>query len=140
LTTFINRVARLREELAAWAETQATAALTLTVPGSRRSSRAILLHVLGPTGAYLSPVLGSIAGISRLQTAADRGEIEITDALRQATALVIECLRQVTPEERSKVLQRPKEVRTLRKALRRMLEHDWEHLAELSRRQGGPLL
>jgi len=140
LTAFINRVLRLREELAAWAETQDAAALAATVPGSSRSSRAILLHVLGPTGAYLSPVLGSIAGISRLQTAAERGEIEISDALRQATALVIERLRQVTPEERSKVIQRPKEVRTLRKALRRMLEHDWEHLAELSRRQGGPLL
>jgi hypothetical protein len=38
------------------------------------------------------------------------------------------------------VIQRPKEIRTLRKALRRMLEHDWEHLVELSRRPGGPKL
>lgn len=29
--------------------------------------------------------------------------------------------------------------RTLRKALRRMLEHDWEHLAELSRCSGSLL-
>jgi hypothetical protein len=33
-----------------------------------------------------------------------------------------------------------KDARTLRKALRRVLEHDWEHLAELSRRPGGPSL
>ena len=30
------------------------------------------------------------------------------------------------------------DTRTLCKALRRILEHDWEHLAELARRPGGP--
>jgi hypothetical protein len=52
----------------------------------------------------------------------------------------VERLQQPTADERSKVVQRPKEIRTLRKALRRTLEHDWEHLAELSRRPGGPEL
>jgi hypothetical protein len=140
LTTFTNRLLRLRGELADWAEARDASALDATVPGSSRSARAILLHVLGPTGAYLSPVLGSVPGISRLQTAAERGQVEIPEALRQATALVVERLRLVTPEVRSKVVQRPKEIRTLRKAVRRMLEHDWEHLAELSRRPGGPKL
>lgn len=140
LTTFTNRLLRLRHELADWAEARDASALDATVPGSSRSARAILLHVLGPTGAYLSAVLGSVPGISRLQTAAERGQVEIPEALRQATALVVERLRLVTPEERSKVVQRPKEIRTLRKAVRRMLEHDWEHLAELSRRPGGPKL
>jgi predicted RNase H-like HicB family nuclease/uncharacterized damage-inducible protein DinB len=140
ITTLINRLLRLREEIAGWAATLDDAALDATVAGSSRSNRAILLHVLGPTGAYLSPVLGTVAGISRLQTAAERGQVEIAAALRQATSLVVERLRSVTAEERSKVIQRPKEIRTLRKALRRMLEHDWEHLAELSRRPGGPKL
>lgn len=136
----INRLLRLREEIAGWADTLDGAARDATVAGSSRSNRAILLHVLGPTGAYLSPVLGTIAGISRLQTAAERGQVEIAEALRQATSLVVERLRSVTAEERSNVIQRPKEIRTLRKALRRMLEHDWEHLVELSRRPGGPKL
>ena len=140
MTTLINRLLRLREEIAGWAATLDGAGLDATVEGSSRSNRAILLHVLGPTGAYLSPVLGTIAGISRLQTAAERGQVEIAAALRQATSLVVERLRSVTPEERASVIQRPKEIRTLRKALRRMLEHDWEHLAELSRRPGGPKL
>ncbi len=54
--------------------------------------------------------------------------------------MAAERLRATTREERAAVRERPKDVRTLRKALRRMLEHDWEHLAELSRRPGGPRL
>jgi predicted RNase H-like HicB family nuclease len=140
LGILIKRLLRLREELAGWAETRDNASLDALVEGSSRSARAILLHVLGPTAAYVSPVLGTISGVSRLQTAAERGQIGVPEALRQTTGIVVERLRQVTPDERSRVTQRPKETRTLRKALRRMLEHDWEHLAELSRRPGGPAL
>jgi hypothetical protein len=134
----INRLTRLRGEIVTWSESQTDEALETKVPGSSRSNRAILLHVLGPTAAYISPVIGTVKGISRLQTEAERGRVSIPDALRHATTLVIERLGSVTAEERSVVIERPKEVRTLRKALRRMLEHDWEHLAELSRRPGGP--
>ena len=133
-----NRAVRLREAFAAWAEAADEAALSGTAPGSSRSSRAILLHVLGPTGAYLAPVLGTISGVSALHTKAERGEISLADALRQSMAIVAERLRGVTEEQRTRPVERPKEVRTLRKAMRRTLEHDWEHLAELSRRRGGP--
>jgi hypothetical protein len=34
----------------------------------------------------------------------------------------------------------PKNTSTVHKALRRTLEHTWEHLVELSRREGGPEL
>jgi predicted RNase H-like HicB family nuclease len=140
VATFRNRLARLREELAAWAEAQDNATLDSKVPGSSRSARAILLHVMGPTAAYAAPIIGTVRGVSALQTEAERGQTPIPEALRRTTASVIERLKVVSDDERSMVLQRPKEVRTLRKALRRMLEHDWEHLAELSRRPGGPQL
>ena len=138
LALFRNRLLRLRQELAAWADRQDEAALEMKVEGSSRSARAILLHVLGPTAAYLSPVLGTISGVSRLQTAAERGQVPIGDALRDSRRLVLARLENTTPEERKKMVERPNEVRTLRKALRRTLEHDWEHLVELSRRPGGP--
>jgi predicted RNase H-like HicB family nuclease len=133
-----NRLVKLREELAAWAESATPEALETMVPGSSRSSQTILLHVLGPTGAYAAPVLGTISGVSTLHTRAERRQISLAEALRQSTAIVAEKLRVATDEQRTKVVERPKEVRTLRKALRRTLEHDWEHLAELSRRPGGP--
>jgi predicted RNase H-like HicB family nuclease len=133
---FCRRLTALREVIAAWAERQSDA--VFDAPAQGRTARAILLHVLGPTAAYLSAVTGTVPGISRLQTQAERGQVPIGEALRRATALAVERVLATTDEERSIVIQRPKEIRTLRKALRRMLEHDWEHLRELSRRPGGP--
>jgi predicted RNase H-like HicB family nuclease len=130
----------LREELAGWAasctERQLDAAPRA---GGGRTARAILLHVLGaPVGGYLASALGSSKGFSRLHAEAARGEVPIPDALMRIEAMAAERIRATTPEERAAVRQRPHGVSTLRRAMRRILEHDWEHLAELSRRPGGP--
>jgi hypothetical protein len=45
----------------------------------------------------------------------------------------------MTTDERSQVIEHWKQTWTARKALRRMLEHEWEHLIELSERLGAPL-
>jgi hypothetical protein len=138
LSRLTDRLMALRGEIAGWADSAGDRALDTKVAGSSRSSRTILLHVLGPTGAYAAPVLGTMSGVSNLHTRAERGEIPIGEALRQAMAIVEVKLRAATEEQRTQAVERPREVRTLRKAMRRMLEHDWEHLAELSRRPGGP--
>ncbi len=137
--TFLKRYHWLHEELASWAATQTDEQLDAPALGGR-TARAVLLHVLGATGGYLSAALGSAPGFSRLHGAAERGELGLAEALRRSAALAAERVRATTPEERAAVRQLPKGARTLRKALRRLLEHDWEHLAELSRRPGGPPL
>lgn len=136
IETFLGRFHGLREELAAWAATQSDAQLDVS-PAAGRAARAILLHVLGATGGYLSAALGSAPGFGRIHGAAERGEISLADALRRTAALADERVRATTAEERAAVRELLAGRRTLRKALRRMLEHDWEHLAELSRRPGG---
>ena len=136
LETYSHRLTALREAIASWAEQQTDS--TLDAPAMGRTARAILLHIQAPTAAYLSAVTGPISGVSRLRTQAERGEVPLAHSLRLSTALVVERLLAVTERERTAVIERPKEIRTLRKALRRMLEHDWEHLRELSRRPGGP--
>jgi uncharacterized damage-inducible protein DinB/predicted RNase H-like HicB family nuclease len=135
----LRRFEWMREELAAWAAAQSDAQLDAPFEGGR-TARGILLHVLGATGAYLSAALGGAPGFSRMHTAAERGELSLDEALRRTAQMAVERARAATPEERAAVRQLPKGPRTLRKALRRMLEHDWEHLAELSRRPGGPAL
>lgn len=140
LVLLTNRAVCLREALAAWAESASPEELDARAEGSSRSSRDILLHVLAPTGAYIAPVLGTVRGVSALHTQAERGQLPIADALRQSMALVEEKLQAATEAQRTQPVTRPKEVRTLRKSIRRTLEHDWEHLAELSRRPGGPKL
>jgi predicted RNase H-like HicB family nuclease/uncharacterized damage-inducible protein DinB len=138
--TYLRWFRWLNETLADWAATQTDKQLDATPKDGGRPARAVLLHVIGPVGSYLSAALGSAPGFSALHGAAERGELSLPEALRQITAKAEERVRATTPEERAAVRQRHKDLRTLRKALRRMLEHVWEHLAELSRRRGGPVL
>jgi len=128
-----------RDEFVAWAEKQDNESLDRDAsPG--RTSRAILYHVVCNPGYYLTPFLGAKRGFSRLQHQTERGEVPIIEAFRTAETWVAELLQASTPEQRSLVEERPNEVRTLRKVIRHVLEHDWEHLRELSRRPGGPQL
>ncbi len=136
--TFLARFQWMREELAAWVESQSNKQLDAKPQGGR-PARAIVLHVMS-VGGYLSAALGGAPGFDTVQGKAERGETSLAEGLRTVAALATERVRAATPEQRRTVLQRPKGVRTLRKALRRRLEHDWEHLAELSRRPGGPKL
>jgi predicted RNase H-like HicB family nuclease len=140
LETLVWRFLALHETLAAWSAAQSDASLDASPSGGGRPGRAILLHVLGATGGYLSAALGGAPGFGPIAGAAERGRMDITDALRRVGELAAERVRTTTPGERRAVRERPHDRRTLRKALRRMLEHDWEHLAELSRRPGGPQL
>jgi uncharacterized damage-inducible protein DinB/predicted RNase H-like HicB family nuclease len=140
LDTFLRRFHWLREELATWAATQSDAQLDAAPAGGGRTGRAVLLHVLSATGGYLAAALGGAPGFSRISTAAERGQIGLPEALREAEARAVEVARSTTPVQRSTPRERPRSPRTFRQALRRMLEHDWEHLAELSRRPGGPAL
>lgn len=141
IATFLRRFRALREDLATWAAAQTDEQLDAPPAGGGRSARAVLLHVLGHSvGGALSAALGGATGFSRIAGAAERGEIGLVDGLRRVEALAAERVRATTPEERAAVRERPKDIRTLRKALRHILEHDWEHLAELARRPGGPPL
>lgn len=140
LETYLNRVSWLCAELADWAEGRTDAQLDAQPPDGGRTARAILLHTLGAQGAYLAAALGSAPGFSALASAAERRERSLPDALRQSAEMIAGRARGTTPEQRAAVRQLPAGPRTLRKAFRRLLEHDWEHLAELSRREGGPAL
>jgi uncharacterized damage-inducible protein DinB/predicted RNase H-like HicB family nuclease len=140
LDTYLRHFHWMREELASWAATQTDEQLDASPATGGRTARGILLHVLGATGAYLAAALAGAPGFSRIHTAAERGQIDLAEALLTTAQMAAARARATTPEERAAVRQLPKGPRTLRKALRRMLEHDWEHLAELSRRPGGPSL
>jgi uncharacterized damage-inducible protein DinB len=139
IQTFTRRFHALRETLASWAESQSDAQLDAAPEGGGRTARAVLLHVLGTPGAYLSPITGA-PGVSRVRTLCERGQMPPAEGLRKIDAIMSQRLRETTPRQRSEVLERGQITRTLRKQIRRTLEHDWEHLVELSRRPDGPSL
>lgn len=129
---YLDRVRWLHGDIADWLERHAD--VDAAPPEGARATRAIGLHVLGATGTYLAAALGGAPGFSRLHTLAERGEVSLADALRQAADLVAARVFTTTEEERAAVRQLLSGSYTLRKALRRTLEHAWEHLAELARR------
>ncbi len=139
IDVLLRRFVAMREELAAYAE-RATQAQLDGAQRDGRGSRAVLLHVLPGPGDYLSAAVGGSVGYGKVRSAAERSELPLGEAFRRIAAMASERVRATTPAERSAVITRPNDQRTLRKALRRMLEHDWEHLAELSRRPDGPRL
>ncbi len=136
----IRRLRGMREVLVAWLRALPPESLDVAPAEGGRANRAILLHVLGSTGAYLASALGGAPGFGRIHGAAERGELELAVAFVRATDLAEEHLRATTAAQRAQVRELPAGPRSLRKALRRMLEHEWEHLVELSRRPGGPAL
>lgn len=136
----LPRLGWLLDELAGWAESRNEADLDAAPEGPGRTARAILLHVLSAQGPYLATTLRGAPGFSARHGAARRGEIPLPVALRRAGEMVGERIWRATPEERRATRELNGRTSTMRKAMRRMLEHDWEHLAELSRRPDGPTL
>jgi predicted RNase H-like HicB family nuclease len=135
-----QRLRWMCEELASWADGCSGAELDERPADGGRPARAVLLHVLGAQGGYLSAALGGAPGFGRIHGAVERGELGPAEGLRRSAELVAERVHATTPRERSAVRELSSRSYTLRKALRRTLEHAWEHLAELSRRPGGPPL
>jgi hypothetical protein len=136
----LRRLQGMRAIVVDWIRAQPPESLD-AAPGERgRSARAIHLHVLGATGSYLASALGGAPGFGRIHGAAERGELDLAVAFQRATDLAEEQLRATTPEQWAQIRELPSGPRSLRRALRRMLEHEWEHLVELGRRPGGPNL
>lgn len=139
IQTYIARYHAMRKELATWVEAQSDKQLDAVPKAGGRPARKVILHVMA--SGYVSPLVGTIRGLSAVTTSAERGKTPLPEALLEIDRLIAAGLRAATPKHRRAII-RPSagRVRTLRKAIRRTLEHDWEHLAELSRRPGGPSL
>jgi len=139
LKTAIARFHAMRETVAKWCARQSGKDLAASPRGGGRPGGKVIEHMLNGS-AYLQSILGSFPGLPSIHRKLERGEVTLPEALRQVDEAVTERLGGATLEQRRAVIERPKDVRTLRKGVRRMLEHDWEHLRELSRRPGGPAL
>lgn len=98
-------------------------------PAQGRPIGRILAHVC-VEGAYLRAVQGA----SRLQRAADEGVSDPLDVLDELHALETERLHAMSPAERRDVVMRGQSPWSARYAVRRMLEHAWEHYREIGGR------
>ncbi len=100
-------------------------------PSKGRSIRRILSHICAE-GAYLRQV----SGASRIQREVDEGRLDANDALDRLLELETDRLRAMTASERGEIIMRGQSPWSARSAVRRMLEHGWEHYAEIAERVG----
>jgi len=96
-------------------------------PARGRSILRILAHVC-VEGNYLR----GIPGAWRIQRDVEAGTVDPFDALDRLHALEIERLRTMDATERGSVIMRGQSPWSARAAVRRMLEHTWEHYLEIA--------
>ena len=123
-----------REELVAAAQAQPEP-LTVKPAAGGRSAAAIISHVAGAEWAYISSTLGTLRGGSAAIAAIERAGEQPWEALAAERRALIGRLDAMTPEELSRVVERKGRPHwTARRMLRRMLEHESEHVEELRSR------
>ena len=91
----------------------------------------ILLHVMGADCGYLSSGLAINHTMNRLNRDAEKGELDVREALAEGAQLFAADLLAATPAQRSAVIPRGQSIGSVRRTLRRALEHGWEHFQEI---------
>jgi predicted RNase H-like HicB family nuclease len=135
--TAADVAARLR--WAAWSREEFVAAareqrlpLHVKPAAGGRSAAEILSHVAGAEWSYVSSTLGTLPGASAAIAAIEGAGNHPWDALASERATVAGRIAEMTEKERTGVFEREgRSPRTARRMLRRLLEHEWEHVREL---------
>ena len=122
-----------RDELVAAARAQ-PGGLAGTPDGKGWSAAEILAHVAGAERGYLRALVEPVEGLGAAATAVERSPEHPWEALALERSIVRERLAALTDDERSQVVQRGRTAQTARRMLRKMLEHEWEHVLELEAR------
>ena len=104
-------------------------------PKTGRPVRRILEHIVGAEGSYLREVTGA----SRLAREVSEGSVGAHDALDRLLEMETARVKSMSARERSEMVMRGQARWTARSALRRMLEHPWEHYVEIAERTGAKL-
>jgi len=105
-------------------------------PPKGRSLRDILLHVLEADKSYVYALVGPLKAMGEPTNAADRGDLDLRIALKEARAAAIDRLKTLTPAERARVRKAGQSTYSAYRVIRRMLEHEWEHRREIAARLG----
>ncbi len=103
-------------------------------PPKGRAVRDIVSHVLGAEGAYLSSGLRANRELNRVAREVERGERDPRDGLLTVADLFVSDVRAATPAERRAVIPHGQQIGSVRRTMRRALEHGWEHLQEIETR------
>jgi predicted RNase H-like HicB family nuclease/uncharacterized damage-inducible protein DinB len=107
-------------------------------PERGRSIDRIVEHVAESQYAYLRAALGGLADLPSVLRTLREDPGRCATALEEAWHITRARLESMTEMERLQTVQRGQVTWTARRMMRRMLEHEWEHLQEIAERLGRP--
>lgn len=135
LALYLRRLEGLRAELLD-AIRDLPAERLLAEPEMGRSPYRILEHVAGSQAVYLRGMVGKVEGLPEAVRAVEAGPEALPAALTRVWEITGAQMGALTEGQRAQRVDHGQVTWTARRAMRRMLEHAWEHLQELSRRLG----
>ena len=107
----------------------------LVKPEIGRTIQQIAEHVSESNGVYLRYLVGKADGLSdALKAVREEGPDALPATLSDLWQISNSRLKVLTEEERAAKIPHGQTIWTARRCLRRMLEHNWEHLQEVSNR------
>jgi len=136
LALYLPRLDAMQTSLLAIVRDLPQLTLAADPPGGGRSVFHILEHLADSHAAYLRYTSGKIEGLAGAQRALRERPEDPAAALERVWAIARARTASLTEAERTQPVQHGQLTWTARRALRRMLEHTWEHCRELERRLG----
>jgi uncharacterized damage-inducible protein DinB/predicted RNase H-like HicB family nuclease len=133
LATYRQRLAWMRADLLDLIRGLTQSELLAKPPSGGRSIHHILHHVADSDYAYLRVAVGPVEGLPALVRAVEQSPAAAGPALSELWQRCDDRLAAMTEAERTRTVQHGQKSATARRYLRRMLEHQWEHLQEISR-------
>jgi len=129
----LRRLAWMQADLIDLTRAQSTKQLSAEPKTGGRSIEQILDHVAESHAVYLRYLVGKVDGLSDALKAIKNPD-GLIDGLSRTWEISNARLNELTERERKQRVPHGQVTWTARRALRRMLEHNWEHLLELRER------
>jgi hypothetical protein len=103
-------------------------------PQSGRSLYRIGEHVVDAQYSYLRAALAKLSDLLPVLRALREDPGRLVPTLDQAWSITRARIESMTDAERRQMVRRGQVIWTARRMMRRMLEHEWEHLQEIATR------
>ena len=94
----------------------------------------IVTHVAESHKEYFRSALGNMADLTAALRVVKQGPEVLPDALGEMYRITSARMARITEEERVQMTPRGQVIWTAKRMLRRMLEHEWEHILEIEER------
>lgn len=134
LETYLRRLYWQQDSLLAILRGLSPQDMTAEPQGSGRSIYRILEHIAESHCVYLRYLVGKVDALREALRAVQAGPENVSTALSRLWLISSARLQALDETERRQVIPHGQVNWTARRALRRMLEHNWEHLTEISSR------